>query len=174
MSLPHNLARAAATDKQLNEAIDQLDAALEVPSTQAFDASKHQHHDASTGLTIYPTWRCQPSYRSATAYPARSHACSHPSRPRRLAVVDNGSQRHPEDEPAALGQAWWKLMVQEGYLPANYAELDAARKQRLSKSSLRTFDSMAQLKVRLEAGDWSCCRAKLTVMLASSTGDTTM
>eukprot|EP00045_Choanoeca_perplexa_P011221 m.117866 g.117866 ORF g.117866 m.117866 type:complete len:669 (+) comp15554_c0_seq1:170-2176(+) len=127
-NLMSDLSRSA-TIKQFNEVIDQLNKALPISASQSFEASEHQYHDASTGLTVYPTWRCQASYR-------------------RLAALDPADQRYPGDCPAALGQAWWKLLHQAGYVPDNYADLDAARDESLSKANLKKSDRMARLKLK--------------------------
>jgi hypothetical protein len=63
------------------------------------------------------------------------------------AIAVDSSPRYPGDDPVGVGRAWWQLMLKAGYLPDNYAELDAVREQGLSKSNLRAFDRMARLKV---------------------------
>jgi hypothetical protein len=60
-----SLPQTASTQRQLTEVINKLDASLAVSSTDEFDETEHRFHDSETGLTIYPVWRCQPSYRQA-------------------------------------------------------------------------------------------------------------
>eukprot|EP00730_Choanoeca_flexa_P008303 TRINITY_DN12474_c0_g8_i1.p1 TRINITY_DN12474_c0_g8~~TRINITY_DN12474_c0_g8_i1.p1 ORF type:complete len:653 (+),score=120.59 TRINITY_DN12474_c0_g8_i1:114-2072(+) len=119
----------AATISQLHAVIDSIEAICPVSADADISDQGHSYTDTNTGLRVYPAWRCQASYR-------------------RYQSLSAEIERFPDDTLCYRGLNWWQTLAAAGYVPENYAELDAAYREELSESNMRKFDRMVATKLK--------------------------